>query len=148
MSYTYLLYHIVVRTKRSEPTILPAHERELYMYIYQFTKAHDSALYRVNGMPDHIHILVSLHPSIAISDFMCDLKTATSKMMKNAKDKYPMFGGWESEYFASTVSKNDQEKIRQYIINQKEHHKKVNSREELIQLCIENGIPYNEKIMG
>ena len=56
-----------------------------------------------------------------------------------------MFGGWESEYFASTVSKSDQEKIRQYIINQKEHHKKVNSREELIQLCIENGIPYNEK---
>ena len=145
MSYTYLLYHIVVRTKRSEPTILSAHERELHMYIYQFIKAHDSALYRVNGMPDHIHILVSLHPSIAISDFMRDLKTATSKMMKSAKDKYPMFDGWESEYYASTVSKNDQEKIRQYIINQKDHHKWVNSREELIQLCIENGIPYNEK---
>ena len=145
MSYTYLLYHIVVRTKRSEPTIRTAHERELYMYIYQFIKAHNSALYRVNGMPDHIHILVSLHPSIAIADFMRDLKTATSKMMKSAKDKYPMFDGWEPEYYASTVSKNDQEKIRQYIINQKDHHKRVNSREELIQLCIENGIPYNEK---
>ena len=145
MSYTYLLYHIVVRTKRSEPTIRTAHERELYMYIYQFIKEHNSALYRVNGMPDHIHILVSLHPSIAIADFMRDLKTATSKMMKSAKDKYPMFDGWEPEYYASTVSKNDQEKIRQYIINQKDHHKRVNSREELIQLCIENGIPYNEK---
>ena len=108
MSYTYLLYHIVVRTKRSEPTIRTAHERELYMYIYQFIKAHNSALYRVNGMPDHIHILVSLHPSIAIADFMRDLKTATSKMMKSAKDKYPMFDGWEPEYYASTVSKNDQ----------------------------------------
>lgn len=145
MSYTYLLYHIVIRTKRSEPTITPAHERELYMYIYQFVKAHDSALYRVNGIPDHIHILVSLHPSIALSDFLRDLKTATSKMMKRAKVKFPMFDGWESEYYASTVSQSEQETVRLYIINQKEHHKKVNCREELIQLCKKNGIPYNEK---
>jgi putative transposase len=145
MSYTCLLYHIVIRTKRSEPTICEDHERELYAYIYEFLKNHDCKLYRLNGMPDHLHILVSIHPSIALSDLLRDLKTATSKMMKADRQKFPMFDGWGSEYFACTVSLSKKEKVREYIINQKEHHKHIKTRDEIIQLCEKNGIPYNEK---
>lgn len=145
MSYTCLLYHIVISTKRSEPTISVEHERELYTYIYEFIKSHDCKLHRLNGMPDHLHILVGIRPSIALSDFLRDLKTATSKMMKDNKQKFPMFDGWGAEYFASTVSLSQKERVREYIINQKEHHKRINTREEIIRLCEENGISYDER---
>ena len=145
MSYTNLLYHIVIRTKRSQRTIDEAYERELYAFILTYVKNRNSVLYRINGMPDHVHILVGLHPSVAISDFMRELKTATSKMMKASRTKFPMFEGWESEYYASTVSRSHQEAVRQYIMCQKEHHKKANLRDELIILCKKNGISFNEE---
>ena len=147
MSYTCLLYHIVIRTKRSERTISEAHERDLYTYIYDFIKHHGCVLYRINGMPDHVHILLSINSSMALSDFMRDLKTATSKMMKNDREKFPMYDGWGAEYFACTVSLSMKEKVRQYIIDQKEHHKGISFREELKTLCRENGIPFDERYL-
>ena len=145
MSYTCLLYHIVIRTKRSEPTINAEHERELYAYIYEFIKSHDSKLHRLNGMPDHLHILIGLHPTIALSDFLRDLKTATSKMLKANRQKFPMFDGWGAEYFACTVSLNQKDNVKEYIMNQKEHHQHINTRDEIIRLCEENGIPYDKR---
>ena len=147
MSYTYLLYHAVIRTKRSERTINEEYERELYAYIYGFIKKHGCILFRVNGMPDHVHLLFSLHPSMALSDFMRDLKTSTSKMLRENGRKFPMFDGWGAEYFACSVSQNQAEGVRQYIINQKEHHKHTAFREELILFCRDNGIPFDERYL-
>jgi len=145
MSYTNLLYHIVIRTKRSERTITTQYERDLYAYIYAIVRSYKCVLYRINGMPDHVHLLVSITPSLALSDFMRVLKTSTSKMLKMHKDKFPMFDGWGAEYFACTLSESLKETVRQYIMNQKEHHKQINTRDEIIKLCNEFGITYNEK---
>ena len=70
MSYTRLLYHIVFRTKHSVPAIEIAHEGELYSYIWGFIKNKDSILYRIGGMPDHIHLLIELSVKLALADFM------------------------------------------------------------------------------
>lgn len=147
MSYTCIRYHIVIRTKDSLRTIDERHERDLYAYIYAFTKVRNCVLYRVGGMPDHIHILMSLHPSVALSDFIRDMKTATSKYMKAHHDKYPMFEGWGNEYYASTLGTGQQETVRQYIIHQKEHHRHETARDELKRLCEENGIPVDERYL-
>ncbi len=147
MSYTCCLYHIVIRTKRSEPTITPTYEREVYAYIFTFIKSYSCIVFRINGMPDHIHVLINLHPTCALSDLMRDLKTATSKMIKENRDKFPLFDGWENGYYAATIGKERLEEVRQYIIRQKEHHKKINTRDELIALCKEEGIEVNEKYL-
>ena len=60
MSYTNLIYHIVFRTYRSVLSIEEAHERELYAYIFGYAKHHRAKLYRVGGMPDHIHLLIKI----------------------------------------------------------------------------------------
>ena len=147
MSYTSLLYHIVFRTKHSRPTINEEYERELYAYIYSFIKSHNCQLYRLNGMPDHLHILVSIHPSISVSDFVRDLKTATSKMLKSNKNKFPQFDGWGTEYFAITVSVSQKDSVREYIVNQKNHHKHLSTHDELIKICEELGVPYDERYL-
>ena len=82
MSYVQLIYHAVIRTKASKPTLSIEHSDELYRYIWGIIKNKQGTLYRVNGMKEHVHILFSLHPTIALSDFMRDLKAGTSKNVK------------------------------------------------------------------
>lgn len=84
---------------------------------------------------------------MALADFVRDMKTATSKFLKSERDKFPMFEGWGSEYYASTLSQNQQEAVRQYIMNQKEHHKHESFRNEIIRLCSESGIVVDERFL-
>ncbi len=145
MSYTNILYHIVIRTKNSQCTISEAHERDLYTYIYTFATNSKCVIYRINGMPDHVHILMGLHPTLALADFMRDLKTATSKFLKSHPEAFPMFDGWGKDYFAATKGMDEKETVRQYIIHQKEHHHKESFHNELLRLCRENQIPIDER---
>ena len=147
MSWTFCLYHIVICTKNRQPTITEDHCRDLYGYIYGFLKHKNSFVYRINGMPNHIHILVDLHPSTNISDLIRDLKVSSHQFIKAHRDWYPMFVSWESDYYACSESKAELEVIRQYIMNQKEHHKKISFREELLKIAERDGIKINEKYL-
>jgi REP element-mobilizing transposase RayT len=145
MAYTKLIYHIVLRTQYGVPAIVEAYERDLYMYIYGFCKNHQSVLYRINGMPDHVHLLVGLHPTIAVASFVHDLKIATNNFMTTHRDCFPQFVKWSDGYCALTYSDREKDTVLQYIINQKEHHRKTSAREELFELLREAGIDIDER---
>ncbi|MBR6197986.1 MAG: IS200/IS605 family transposase [Bacteroidaceae bacterium] len=145
MAYTKLIYHIVFRPQNNAPAIAEAHERDLYMYIYGFCKNHQCVLYRIGGMPDHIHMLVGMHPSIAIASFVHDLKIATGNFMRSHHDMFPLFNGWERSYGAFTYAEADKDRVIEYIKNQKEHHKHISARDEMIAFLKEYGIEYDEK---
>ncbi|MDG4953583.1 IS200/IS605 family transposase [Actinobacillus equuli] len=85
MSYTRNLYHIIFRTKYGVPSIVEENEEYLYRYIWGFVQEHHSVLYRVNGMPDHIHLLVELHPRFSVAEFVQKLKTTTHKWIDETK---------------------------------------------------------------
>ena len=67
MSYTQSFYHIVFHTYRSEPTIPVKHDRELNAYIYGIARNLNCQTYRIGGMPDHVHIFVSLPPTLTVA---------------------------------------------------------------------------------
>ena len=139
MSHTSLFYHIIFRTKYSEPTINELNEQKLYAYISGIINNKKSILYIIGGKSDHIHILVSIPPNIAISDFMKVLKVETSKWIKES-GYFPKFLGWGSGYAVFSYSYAEKEAIIAYIKNQKEHHKKLLFRDELERFFKENGI--------
>ena len=145
MSYTRLLYHIVFRPKDNVPAITEEHEECLYRYIWGFVKSKDCVLYRIGGMPDHIHILVQMPPLLTVADFMRDLKTSSSIFMHDEHEKFPMFCGWGKSYCALTCSASAKDRVGEYIKRQKEHHRKVGFREELLTLLEENGVEVNMK---
>jgi len=103
MAYTQILYHIVLRTKRREPSINQENVQSLYKYIWGIIKNKKGKLYRINGIEDHIHILCDLHPSIALADFVKSVKVATSLWMKQSPD-FRLFQGWGEGYAAFTYS--------------------------------------------
>ena len=144
MSYTNLIYHIVLRTYRSIPAIAEKHERELYAYMFGYCQNHKVKMYRIGGMPDHIHLLVYIPPNLSVSEFVRGLKFAAGNWMKQSP-LFAKFSGWGEGYAAFTYSKDQISVVKQYIINQKEHHKMVTFADEYRKFIIDNGGAIDEK---
>lgn len=121
MSYTCLTCHIVFATKGRQPTISKLYKKALYAYINGIVNNLNGKLIRINGITDHVHMLVNLPATIALSDFVMKIKTASSIWLKQ-NPNFPMFTGWSNGYFAESLSYNDIPACRQYIINQDSHH--------------------------
>lgn len=146
MSYTQIIYHIILRTKNSRPAIQQKHAEELYRYIWGIIKNKKGALYRINGIEDHIHLISDLHPTVALSDYVKDIKVASSVWMKES-GLFPLFNGWGDGYCALTYSYNEKDVVINYVKNQQVHHKKETFREEIIRVFKEMGVEIDERFI-
>jgi len=145
-SYRQIFYQIVFGTKYRECTIEEKHCEELYRYISGVIKNNKCHLYRINGMPDHIHIFSDLHPTVSLANYIKDIKVSSNLWMKES-GKFPDFIGWQNSYGSFTYSVKEKDRIINYIKNQKEHHKRESSLDEFKRLLIENGIDFDEKYL-
>jgi putative transposase len=143
-SYRQLLYHIVFRTKDSKPVLNQDYVSDLYAYLTGIIKKKNCKLYRVNGVEDHIHLLTDIHPSIAVADFMRDIKASSSLWMKE-RNKFPGFEGWSDGYAALTCSYLDIGVVIDYIRGQQEHQKKSSFEDEYRKLLMENGVQIDRR---
>jgi REP element-mobilizing transposase RayT len=128
----------------SRPALKHDHTDQLYAYITGIIRNKNSHLYRINGVENHIHIISDLHPSIALADFLRDIKASSSKWMKDS-GLFPDFNGWAIGYGAFTCSHMNVDKLIDYIKNQQEHHKKVSFEDEYRRLLKEAGIEIDER---
>jgi putative transposase len=138
-SYTNLLYHIVYGTKERRPLIDDEFQPRLYEYLGGTIRGLKSTALEIGGVEDHVHILAKVSPTIAISDFLEKLKANSSKWAKSVRRGF----GWQDGYSAFTVSESQVERVRAYIRNQREHHKKTSFRDELIALLKAHGVQYD-----
>jgi putative transposase len=145
-SYRQIIYQIVFSTKHREPTISETHCDQLNKYISGIIKNKGCKLYRINGVEDHLHIVSDLHPSVSLSDYVKDIKVASSIWMKEDR-RFPKFRGWQDGYGAFTYSISEKERLINYVKNQKEHHKTEVYLDEYRKLLIENCIEFEEKYL-
>jgi len=145
-TYTQILYHIVFSTKGREPVLIPADREAMFRYIWGLIGSRDSRLYRLNGTLDHVHILTGLHPTRALADFVKEIKVSSSHWIKE-KGIFAGFPGWQAGYGAFTHSKQDKERLIQYIMGQEQHHTRVTFADELRSLLIEAGVEFDEKYL-
>ena len=143
MSFANLYYYIMFHTKYNAMAINVENERILYSYINGFCNNYGVKLIRLGGMPDHIHMLVNMPTTVSVSDFVKQLKVATSKMLYQ-DGHFPYFEGWQNGYSAFTYAFKDIDMIINYIKGQKEHHKVFSFRDEYRKILIENGISPDE----
>lgn len=99
MSYVSSLYHVVFTTHGRRQTITNEYRDNLYRVLATQIKECKSRAYIIGGVQDHIHILLSLNPQIALSNLIRDIKSKSSVWAKNS-GLYPLFDGWEREYGA------------------------------------------------
>ncbi len=145
-TFRQIFYQVVFSTKNRENTISEEYEQELYKYTWGIITKHKCKLYRINSMPDHIHIFSDLHPTVCLSDYIKAIKTSSNSWMKES-GKFPLFDGWQDGYGAFTYSVREKDMIIDYIKKQKAHHRNESFIEEYRHLLLENGIEFDEKYL-
>ena len=93
-TYTQIIYHIVFSTKDRRPALAAGRREDLFRYVWGITKKLDCPLFRINGVEDHIHLLASVHPTVALADFVKTIKTGTSRWIKQGR-VFPQFTHWQ-----------------------------------------------------
>lgn len=145
-TYTQILYQIVFGTKHRQRTITGDNRDELFCYITGVLQNHKCHVYRINGVEDHLHIVTHLHPTIALSNLVKDIKLATTDLIKR-EGLFPLFRGWQGGYGAFTYSLKDKDRLIEYVKNQQEHHRVKTFKEEFTGLLHEHGVEFDEKYL-
>ena len=142
MIHSNFLCHIIIKTKKNQKTLSLEHSDELYKFIWGVLNRKECILHRINGIEDHIHLLVSVNPELAISDLVRDIKRSSSIMLKMEKG-FEKFKGWDRIYCAFTISIEEKEMLSNFIKNQREHHKTVSFKEEFEVIVKEAGLDFD-----
>ena len=114
-----LFYHFNWATKYREHLITPEVELRLYGFLRQEAEKLLAPLVYINGMPDHVHVLVSVRPAISPADVAKQLKGSSSHFMTH---KLEHGFEWQDDYCVLSVSEKDVPRVIEYIKNQKQHH--------------------------
>lgn len=121
MPYWQLFYHIVWSTKNREPLLTP--ELEPLVYGLVCGKAHslEAKVLAINGMADHIHVVVSIPPKVAVATFIGQIKALASTRVNQSHSVSHRFA-WQEEYAVFSVDKKRLPHHVTYVERQKEHH--------------------------
>lgn len=145
-TYTQLTIHIVFAVKKRENLIKPKYKEELYKYITGIITNKNQKLLAINGVSDHIHILIGLSPSVALSDIVRDIKNNSSKFI-NEKKWIPGKFQWQEGYGAFSYSRSQRPEIINYIKTQEEHHKKSSFKEEYLNILKKFDVNYDDEYL-
>jgi putative transposase len=120
MSIWRLYYHIIWPTRDHRPLIQPAWEKELFTYLG--AKAHELGCvpHAINGTPTHLHLVLSIPPSIAVSDVIGLLKAGSSRRINKAHPEVRF--AWIRDSILYSISETGLERIVGYVKAQKVHH--------------------------
>ena len=145
-SYQQNLYQIVFSTKYRKPVLLKKNRTMLFNYIIGIITNKKCFVHEINGIEDHIHIILSLHPSVALALLIKDIKVGSNLYIKE-NNLFENFTCWAEGYGAFTYSQSAKKNLINYVKNQEAHHAKETSIEELVRLLLEHGIVFDPKFL-
>ena len=138
------LIHLIFSTKDRCLLIKDSIRIELHNYAGGILRDLDSPALLMNSVEDHIHILLNLHRTKALSDVVGELKRSTSVW---AKEQGPQFNDfyWQAGFGGFSVSQSGVPSVKKYIAGQAEHHKKRSFQDEFREFLQRYEVPYDEK---
>ncbi len=143
-TYTQLYIHYIFAVQNRLCLISPKWQNDLYKYMNGIIKQQGHKLLIINGMPDHIHSLVSMSPKQAPSDLMYYLKRSSSLWINKNNYIAGKFS-WQDGFGAFSFGKSQLREKIGYVEHQQEHHKISTFQEEYTAFLKENDIPFDEK---
>jgi putative transposase len=146
MSYISSYFHCVFSTKERRPLIQPELRERLWPFLGGIARQNQMKAIEVGGVEDHIHILLSLPATMAISKAMQLIKGGSSKWIHEIFPDQREFA-WQEEYGAFSVSVSQLDKTIEYIRGQAVHHRKVTFQEEFLALLKKHRIEYDERYL-
>ena len=142
-TYTQILYQIVFGTKYRRNTLIESSRPLLYKHIWEIIKNRNCHVYRIGGIENHVHIIMHLHPSVALASLIKEIKISSAIYIK-ANNIFPDFTGWQRGYGAFTYSISAKNNLIKYVKNQKAHHNNETFEKEYKRLLSEHQIKFNK----
>ncbi|HSV89190.1 MAG TPA: IS200/IS605 family transposase [Bacteroidales bacterium] len=145
-TYTQIYIQIVFSVKGRQNLIQKNWKDELHKYICGIVNGKEQKVYAVGGIEDHIHILVSVKPNIAISDLVPDIKANSSKWINEkgfVKGKFH----WQEGFGAFSYAQSQLDTVIAYINNQEQHHQKKTFKDEYLELLHKFKVEYDDKFL-
>ncbi len=145
-TFTQIHTHFVFAVDGRESLIQESLREELQKYITGIVQARSHKMLAIDCRPHHAHIFVGKRPNQSESDLVRDIKSNSSKWLREGGKGVSQFA-WQEGYGAFSHSKSQVESVIQYVLNQKEHHQKKTFQAEYIGMLRDFGIEYDEKYL-
>ena len=141
-TFTNHLYHIVFSTKERRELITDDVKGRLHQYMCGTARNVGGAVLTVGGVKNHVHLLAAIKPSVAVSDFVRDVKANSSKWLSETVCGMGLFQ-WQEGYASFTVSASSRARVASYIERQEKHHARLGYEGELARLLERHGIEFD-----
>jgi REP element-mobilizing transposase RayT len=145
-TFTQVYIQIVFSVKGRQNLIQKSWREELYKYICGIVNEKEQKVYAIGGVADHIHILMSIKPNIAISDLVRDIKANSSKWINEKGYVLGKFQ-WQEGFGAFSYAQSQLDNVIAYINNQEQHHQKKTFKEEYTGLLQKFNVSYDDQYL-
>jgi putative transposase len=119
--YSELVYHFVWGTRDRQPLIKPEIEALLVPFLDRKCRALGYHLHAVGCVDDHVHLLVTLGPTVTVAEVAKSLKGSSSHFINSRSDLAGVLY-WQRGYGVLSLRKKDVPVVAEYIRRQREHH--------------------------
>ena len=145
-TYSQIYIQTVFAVKHRNALIQTTWEDELYKYITGIIRNKEQKLISINGMPDHIHILIGMKPTCCLSDLVREIKKTSNEFINEKKFCRAKFE-WQSGFGAFSYGHSQLDDVAAYIAGQKEHHKKQTFKQEYTGLLKKFNIEHQDQYL-
>lgn len=145
-TYSQLYVQIIFAVQGRNHFITESIREEVQKYMAGIIGAKQQKLFSIYCMPDHTHIFLSQQPNICVSDITRDIKANSSNWIKNRFHFLETFS-WQEGFGAFSYSKSQAPKVNNYVLNQKEHHKKKTFKQEYLGFLKAFDVEYDTKYL-
>ena len=143
-TYTQIYIQVVFAVSARQCLIAKAFKEELYKYIAGIIEGENQKLIAINGMSDHIHILIGLKPNMALSNLVGEIKASSSKFINSKRWVKGKFS-WQEGFGGFSYSHSHLKSVASYIENQESHHAKRSFREEYMEMLRKFNVEHDER---
>ena len=140
-TYSSILLHVVFSTTERAPFIVAEIRERLHAYMAGIINDRFGYPLQIGGTEDHVHVFLNLRPTEAISDAMRVVKACSSKWV-HEELKIEAFD-WQDGFGVFSVSESNKHQVIEYIANQEEHHRSMDSMQEYVFLLGKHGMKHD-----
>lgn len=143
-TYTQIYIQVVFAVQDRQCLIPPEHKEEIYKYVTGIVTNQGQKMLQINGVADHVHLLIGLKPSIALSDLVRDIKAGSSKFINEKRWIKGKFN-WQDGFGAFSYGHSQLDQVINYIRDQEVRHRQNSFKHEYLALLRKFDIAFEDK---
>ncbi len=136
--------HLVFSTKQRMPWLTDAVRASLHRYMAVVLEDLGCRAVLINSVEDRVHVLFELGRTVAVSKAVESVKASSSKWIKTQGPEFARFA-WQAGYGAFAVSESNVLAVRNYVADQREHHRNRSFQDEYRAFLERHGIAFDER---